>query len=869
MHSYEQFVNPHLGKLLRRLRMDKRFLRGEGCYLFDADGEKYLDLIAAYGALPFGYNPEVIWGAVEEVRRKGEPSFAQPSSPEAAGLLAQRLVDLSPTGLSYVTFTNSGTEAAEAAIKMARAATSRLGILATHNSFHGKTMAALSMTGRPEYQTAFGAPIAGFSHIPFGDLDALEATLASDPEAFAAFIVEPIQGEGGIMIPPPGYLREASRICQQYGVLLILDEIQTGLGRTGTLFACQQEEVSPDIMLLAKALGGGLFPIGAVLSTEEAYTEEFGMKHSSTFAGSSMGCRIGLSVLDVLTRDDGRLLGEVRRLGRRLKSELENLARKNPDIVSVRGRGLMLGLDFCLDRETFPGSLLGVMAEQELLTPVLSSYLLNAEKLRVAPTLNGKSTIRIEPPLIIDDEQCDMALERLERTVTALATGNTAFLLRHLADVPARRFHLGAYERNPRRPAPQRSSDEGRFAFLVHPVAMSNYAEFDESLSILSPSELHQLASSWNDLVDPFVISSATIESRTGQRAFGEFIAIPRTADDMVSMPRDEALAEVSSAIGLAKDRGAKIVGLGAYTAVVTYGGLRAQGLGVAVTTGNSYTVVSAVDAVTHALEKLGEPVHLATGAIVGAGGAIGKGTAFLLSESVARLLLVGNPANHDRSLRRLGSVAEDILRHLVSEGSRGRDFAPGTLGHSVMEASPPPHDASQESFEEFTQRFMKESNQLVIDTALSDMVSQADVVITATSNLQELITPEMVKRGAVICDISRPPNVSREVHRVREDVLVIDGGVISLPGRPDLGWNFGFDQGLAYACMAETIMLGLEKRYEHASIGSNLSLDFILYTRDMAEKHGFALAELRSFDRPLGTEEWTRIVRARSASHR
>ena len=866
MHEFEQYINPFLGKMLRKLRMDKRFVRGKGCYLYDDQGREYLDFIAAYGALPFGYNPEEIWGALESVRATGEPSFAQPSSPDAAGQLARRLVELAPNGIEYVTFTNSGAEAAEAAVKMTRAATSRPGILATHNSFHGKTMGALSMTGRPEYQEVFGVPFVGFDHIPFGDAEALESVLARAPDSYAAFILEPIQGEGGIIMPPLGYLKRVREICDQYGVLLIFDEIQTGLGRTGAMFAADHEKVTPDIILLAKALGGGLFPIGAVLSTDDAYTEDFGMKHSSTFAGSSPACRVGLAALEMLTRDRGALLDEVTRKGDRLKGELEALSREHPDIVSVRGKGLMLGLDFQLDRDTFPRSLLGVMAEQELLTPVLSSYLLNVEHLRVAPTLNGKSTIRIEPPLVISDSQCDMALERLERTVKALSSGNTAYLLRHLGDVPAKRFALETSTRESPRPAPIRREDEGRFAFLVHPVDLSNYSDFDKSLSVFSEGELAKLAASWNDLVDPFVLSSATIESRTGETAFGEFIAIPRTAEDMVDMPRDEALAEVGSAIELAKSRGAKIVGLGAYTAVVTYGGLRAQNLGVPVTTGNSYTVVSAVDAMNYALKQLGERPEYSTGAVVGAGGAIGKGSAILMSESVKRLLLIGNPANPERSLKRLLGVAQDIVRHLVKQAEAGRDFVPDTLGQAVMDALPP-DPADEEAFAEFVQEFASRQDYLVLDTRLDEMISEADMAITATSNLEELITSDMVKHGAVICDISRPPNVSREIHRTRDDVLVIDGGVIALPGQPDLGWNFGFEKGMAYACMAETMMLALEKRYEHASIGSNLELDFILHTRELADKHGFSLAELRSFDRPLGDQEWNRIVRARAVT--
>ena len=203
-----------------------------------------------------------------------------------------------------------------------------------------------------------------------------------------------------------GYLAEVRRLCTEYGVLLIFDEIQTGLGRTGTMFAAEAEGVMCDIMTLAKALGGGLIPIGAVLCTDDVYNEEFATKHSSTFAGNTIACRVGAKVVELLAANDQFLVKEAARKGSILKAGLEKIQAQYPDIIKgVRGRGLMLGLDFGSSREVYPNSLLGIMAEQKVLTPIIASHLLNVGKVRVAPTLNGASVIRIEPPLIISDEQ--------------------------------------------------------------------------------------------------------------------------------------------------------------------------------------------------------------------------------------------------------------------------------------------------------------------------------------------------------------------------------------------------------------------------------------------------------------------------------
>lgn len=881
MHPFAEYINPYLAELLAQINMDKTFSRGEGCYLYDSGGRRYLDLISSYGALPFGYNPPEIWDAIQAIRDSSEPSFVQPSYLNAAGELARLLVELAPPGLTRVTFTNSGAEAAEAAIKLCRAATGRRRILAAKNSFHGKTLGALSATGKESYQKVFGAPVEGFDFVPYGDAFAVNDLFARRGEEYAAFILEPIQGEGGIVVPPPGYLSEVRELCTRYGVLLVLDEIQSGLGRTGKMFACEEEGVVPDVMLLAKALGGGLVPIGAVMSSEQAHTEDFATKHSSTFAGNTLACRVGVATLDLLTRDSEALINRVKENGAILKQGLTMLRDRYPEVVrSIRGRGLMLGIEFGITRDTFPGSLIGVMAEQELLSPVISSYLLNTEGLRVAPTLNGSDVIRVEPPLIISREQCEQALDGITRAVEILAKGNTAYLLSHLvagesapvsngdASTPREKGTAPVNVSRRGRPVPSSDPQEGRFAFLVHPVNLQNYPEFDESLAVFSETQLADLAGRWNGLVEPFVLSETRVVSPTGATAFGEFIAVPRTADQLLNGSRREVLAVLKQAVGLARDRGAQIVGLGAYTSVVSRGGRDLLGEGVAITTGNSYTVVSAVEAVLSSLARLGISPFDVTLSVVGATGSIGRATAILLSEYFPRLILIGNPRRPEKSRSRLQGVAAAVCKHLVAEMRSGRTFKPGSIGERIKSlAGIPPADAGNDVYMEIAMRLEAAGGSMVLTTDADRYLRLSDVVVTATSSLADLVNPRNVQFGAVVLDLSRPSNVSREVRDARPDVLVIDGGVVALPGLPSLGWNFGFEQGLAYACMSETIMLGLEHHYEHVSIGGDLDIDHILYTRRLAEKHGFRLADLRSFDRPLTQEEWEKVVAARNVS--
>ena len=866
MHNFTAYVNPHLGRLLEQVHIDKVFSRGEGHYLYDTAGNRYLDFIAAYGALPFGFNPPEIWEAIEEVRYCNQPSFIQPSALEAAGELARRLIELAPKGLGYVTFTNSGAETVEAALKIARAATKRTGILSTINSFHGKTLGALSATGKEYYQTPFGVPGPDFKFIPFGDLAALQEELEVNGSDYAAFIVEPIQGEGGIIIPPAGYLSRAREICHTHGLLFILDEIQPGLGRTGKLFACEEENLCPDLLLLAKALGGGLFPIGACLCTAAAYTKDFGERHSSTFAANTLGCRIGLKVLDLLTRDNQALIKQVQKNGQYLLQELLALKSRFPRVLKdVRGRGYMLGLEFEMSRADFPGCLLSVLSEQESLTPLITSYLLNTEKLRVAPTLNGNKVIRIEPPLTVTLEECKMALKSLEKLLYVLDAGNTLEILRPVLDlgeqqvpyVPQTSKH--SWDQYQPSPDPQ----EGRFAFLVHPLDLNNYCEFDASLAALSREKLQQLADLGNEVLEPFVVGKTTVESPAGHRAYGEFIALPHTAEEMLNLTPDDALKELEKALTLALERGARLTGLGAYTSVVSRGGTMLQGRFLPLTTGNSYTVISGAEAVKLAARRLSLDLSSNAAAVIGATGSIGRALAILLAEEMQSLILVGNARHPKASLRRLRRVEADLCRHLINRAADGWKPAAASLGERLLQLKLPAPESPQDEWLSVAEQLEKEGY-LVNTTNLSLALAKAQVVITATSSVEDLIKPGWLVPGAIICDISKPPNVRPTLRQLRPDVLVIDGGIVEIPGRPSLGWDFGLEPGHAYACMAETIMLALEHHYTDMSLGTDLRLENMLYLRQLAQKHGFTLAQLRSFDRPISEEEWRHVVEAR-----
>ena len=428
---HARHINPVLIGMGRMTGLTRTFVRGRGAELFDESGRAYLDLVAGFGSMNLGHNHPHVVAAISAALERQAPGFSPSSVNPLAAALAERLVALTPGGLDMVFFTNSGAESVEAAIKLARAATGRTGLLSCQGSFHGKTLGALSVTGRRSYQEPFGPMVPDCRAIPYGDLEVLESALASRQQA--AFIVEPIQGEAGMIAPPSGYLAEAHRLCRRAGTLFIADEVQTGLGRTGPLFAVERDGVEPDVMTLAKSLGGGLMPLGAMLARRDLWLKAYGSYqtfalHSSTFSGGSLACAAGLATLQALT--DGVILPEADERGDQLRDGLASIARDCPMIREVRGRGLMLGVEFHPLSPTmlthFKGSdesgiswwlvqghddILGTLPAIYVQTILLQEYGIYTQVARSNPRV-----LRIQPPLVIDEAQIERFLEALRST---------------------------------------------------------------------------------------------------------------------------------------------------------------------------------------------------------------------------------------------------------------------------------------------------------------------------------------------------------------------------------------------------------------------------------------------------------------------
>jgi putrescine aminotransferase len=369
----------------------------EGAVIRDIHGREYLDCSGGPAVFTLGHrHPKVVAAVKEQLDRMPMSVRAMPRIPEAD--LAELLAQITPGDLQYTFFTNSGTEANEGALKLARLATGRSNIVGAEGAFHGKTLGALSASGREKYKAPFRPLVPGFLHVPFGDLKAMEQAVTRET---AAVILEPIQGEGGVIIPPDGYLRGVREICDRSGALLILDEVQTGLGRTGKMFACEHWGVVPDLLTTAKALGGGVMPIGAFTGRPHLWKalEQNPYLHSSTFGGNPLACAAGVATIRVLLEE--RLPERAAELGPYLMDALRGVQRRHPSIVrDVRGKGLLVGMEF-----TDPDIVLLVTAGA-MERGVIVFY-----------SLNKPECFRIAPPLIITTAQIDRAVAVLDESI--------------------------------------------------------------------------------------------------------------------------------------------------------------------------------------------------------------------------------------------------------------------------------------------------------------------------------------------------------------------------------------------------------------------------------------------------------------------
>ena len=410
-------INPQFTRVLKKIGFDREWARAEGAYLWDARGDKYLDMLGGFGMFNVGRNNPRVRAALVEALELDLPGSVQLGASPLPPLLAQELIRRTPARLERVLFTSSGTEAVEAAIKLGRAATGRTRVLSAEHSFHGLTLGALSASGSAEFTDRFGPLLPGFARVPFGDLDALERELRA--EDVALFLIEPVQGKG-VNLPPAGYLEGAQTLCREYGTLFCVDEVQTGFGRTGKLFAFEHWGLEPDLVPVAKSLSGGYVPVGALLMSKAVHTAVFdslehSFSHGSTFAPNELAMAAGLAALHELDEQD--LVARTARLGERLLELTLPLVERYDVVHDVRGLGLLWAIEFAEPESGKRSYRLLDRVQPGLFAQVVVVPLFKEHRILSQVAGHRIPVVKGIPPLTVSESDLDWFAEALDETI--------------------------------------------------------------------------------------------------------------------------------------------------------------------------------------------------------------------------------------------------------------------------------------------------------------------------------------------------------------------------------------------------------------------------------------------------------------------
>ncbi len=704
--------------------------------------------------------------------------------------------------------------------------------LAVEGAFHGKTSGSLKLTHRSEYQApwrsigpttrflAVGRPEApealdetlraatvGWVDVDIGPDGAVEL-VPRELVNVAACFVEPIQGEGGVRTIAADTLRALRAAADQHGFPLVLDEIQSGMGRTGRFFAAEHAGVAGDYYLLSKALGGGIAKISALLVARARYQEEFGYLHTSTFADDELSSEIALAALDLVEADDGALMRRCADTGAWFLARLKEVMARHPDqIRDVRGRGLLVGVELATQEDS-PSPLLRLIGEQELLGFMVSGWFLHEEGIRIAPTLSARATIRLEPSAYVEQAALERFCAALERLADILRRGDAYALVR---------FAVGrAGETAPPRapPAalrPLAVPDPGaaRVGFLTHFLAPGDLLDWDPALRPLSPADCDAFLARTRGLVEPFVAARTSLRSPSGTRVDATVIGLPFTPTQVVDAMRsgggDWALTLIDQGVELARRSGCAVVGFGGFTSILTHNCRDIRVSDVALTTGNSLTAAAALEATRLARLRLGLERRVL--GVVGAAGNIGRVLAEVAADWADEIVLLGRPGAE----RRLRDAADVIV---ASAGRRA--------------------DADR-----------RPRSPVRIATDLAAL-RRCNVILAASNAARPVVLPEHIDPDApvVVCDVAVPRDVDDRVVAERPRAVVLKGGVVRAPlGQTLAIEGMNLPPGEVYGCLAETLLMGL------AGIGENFSygpLDpmRVRRIRDLALLHGFALEE-------------------------
>ena len=755
-------------------------------------------------------------------------------------------------------------------------------LISLKGAFHGKTSGAIKLTYNKSYRSAYDKVGPEVIFVEAGDKEQLDSAIEKSKctllipkinkdnqvilEEFSlpnitAFFIEPIQGESGIHVVPKEYLEYCRKQADSYNFPLVFDEIQCGMGRTGTFLYSEQAGVFADYYLLSKSLGGGLSKISTISFKKKLNLPEFDLIHSSTFAEDDISSLVAIKTLDIMqgksaSKKECRIKGEF------ILSELHKLKDRYPSVITeVRGVGLMIGLEFSENRSSSNG--INELISQDMLGYVISGHLLNEYGVRVAPTLSSGTTIRLEPSFLISELDCVRLLSGLSRVCEILQKQNMYELTKYIiGKTENNAFNSPIKDYSSARKRYKKPADAIKVFFIGHLVKASDMKLWDSSYEAFTEIEIEDYLNRTYKLFGPVLSSEHTVESITGDIISLNFVGLFLDAKiiNRHMANRDRALIhdKIQTAVDIAVNNGAAVIGFGGYTSIVTNNCRNIISDSVALTSGNSLTVGMGIEAIYKSSIEKGVDLEKSTFAAVGAAGNIASVYSEMIAERVPKIILIGREKSEKRLIKVANSIykntIDDLFKKQAFDGGLGdKKELKGIAGQIVnlgviqallrykLELRSLPDDLN---IYEQIQYEIGDKSPIVISTDLND-IKDADVILSASNTAEPFIFPNMLKKsGAIICDIAVPADVDSSVIRERSDVNVIKGGLVKLPYNPEFYIKgLPLEKGESYACMAETMLLGLMRVTSNYSYGSITKMQ-VKKISAIAKMHKFKLVK-------------------------
>jgi amino acid adenylation domain-containing protein len=733
--------------------------------------------------------------------------------------------------------------------------------IALNHAFHGMTSGAISLTASTDFKKPFHwmeLEIDRIAHTKEDlhhvidtskhtvyelsiDVSGDIILVSKDWHTIAAMFIEPIQGEGGIFTLNKTFAKEARLQASSIGFALIIDEIQSGMGRSGTFCASAQLDIVGDYYLFSKSLGGGLAKISAMLVESSHYEKDFGYYHGSTFAEDQPSCIIALKALELFETDN--IIQMAREKGEVFITKLEALQRKYPTVFKeVRGMGLMLGIELAnLDAsESFLFRALS-NGGMEILNHLIAGYLLNVRQIRIAPT-KTRNTIRFLPSAYITFEEIQRVVQALEEIALIIKYANAGRLLSYTVQ-SAIDYTKEVKDYRNIHPAYRNDSDEGcvKVAHIGHVEDQKMLIKAEPSLMDIEEHLHEALLEVLFPVSKATITQSITVPSPTGERVNLKVIGIPLTGKQIEEMMGDESknilLDRIDDAVQMAHSNGCTMVGMGGYTSIVTLNCTTAATTDIALTSGNGFTTALAIEGVENLATKKGLQLKDSDIAIVGAKGNIGSICAHIMAQNARSITLIGK----DKSDEKLLDIAYEIIRTSLINGSpMGARIAKSQAFAQVSDDTAELYTLLQSEFEH--------NAPISIGDSL-DELSSAHIVITATNAAQPIIFPHhLSQKTQIICDIATPNDVDVSVSTACPWIDLMLGGLATLPNTQVNLHGTRLPENHVYGCVAETMLLGLEGIHENFSFGS-MSPHHVHAIGKAAKKHDFKLGILKSID--------------------